>query len=181
MSMILFELAVGACALLAMASILIGVLRCGISPMPSSPLASNAVLSLAQPLKEGPIYELGSGWGGLAIRLARANPERMVTGYELSMIPYLFSVLAGRWSGLKNIEFRRQDFLRQDLSDAAMVVCYLFPGGMAQLADKLEGQSMILVSNTFALPGTEPDQVLKIGDRHRTRIYQYRLCHPIST
>ena len=141
--------------------------------MPSSPVASDAVLSLAKPLREGPIYELGSGWGGLAIRLARANPERMITGYEISMIPYLFSSLAIRWSGLKNIELRRQDFLRQDLSDAALVVCYLFPRGMTQLADKLDGQSLVVVSNTFAMPGWQPDEQRTLADRHRTRIYRY--------
>ena len=171
--MSILELAVSACALLAMASILIGVLRCGISPMPSSRAAAEAVLSLAKPLKDGPIYELGSGWGGLAVRLARAHPERMICGYEISTLPYLCSVLVGRWSGLKNLEFRRQDFLRRDLSDAALVVCYLFPRGMTQLADKLEGQSLVVVSNTFALPGWQPDELVKLGDRHRTRVYRY--------
>jgi hypothetical protein len=157
-----------------MLSILIGVLRCGISPMPSTRAAAAAVLSLAVPAKEGPIYELGSGWGGLAISLARAHPERIVCCYELSTIPYLFSVLAGRWSGLENLGFRRRDFLRQDLSDAALVVCYLYPGGMEQLAAKLEGQSLVVVSNTFAMPGWEPDEVVELGDRHRTRVYRYR-------
>ena len=169
-----FEIAVGAVSLLAMTSILIGVLRCGISPMPSTRTAAKAVLSLAVPVEEGPIYELGSGWGGLAIYLARAHPERIIRGYEISTIPYLFSVLAGRWSGLENLEFRRQDFMRQDLSDAAAVVCYLFPKGMEQLAVKLEGQSVVVVSNTFAMPGWEPDEVVELGDRHRTRVYRYR-------
>jgi len=168
-----FEIAVGAGALLAMLSILIGVLRCGISPMPSTRSAARAVLSLAVPVKEGPIYELGSGWGGLAICLARAHPERRFCCYEISTFPYLFSVLAGRWSGLENLGFRRKDFLRQDLSDAAAVVCYLFPRGMEQLVAKLEGQSLVVVSNTFAMPGWEPDEVVELGDRHRTRVYRY--------
>ncbi len=172
------EIAVGGAAVLAMVSILIGVLRCGISPMPSSRRAVEAVLGLAHPTKEGPLYELGSGWGGLAICLARVHPNRTILCYEISTLPYLFSVLRGRLSGLENLEFRRADFLRADLSGAALVVCYLFPGGMERLAAKLEGQSLVVVSNTFAMPGWEPDQVVELGDRHRTRVYRYQ--HPGS-
>ena len=167
------ELTVSALALLAMTSILIGVLRCGISPMPSTRAAAIAMRRLAVPLDDGPIYELGSGWGGLAIDLARAHPDRRVRGYEISTLPYLFSIFLGHCSGLNNLEFRRQNFLRQDLSEAAMVVCYLFPGGMTRLAEKLEGHSLVLVSNTFAMPGWEPEEVVELGDRHRTRVYRY--------
>ena len=142
--------------------------------MPSSRTAISAIRSLAVPVDDGPIYELGSGWGGLAINLARAHPERQVRGYEISTLPYLFSVFLGRCSGLKNLEFRRQNFHQHDLSDAAMVVCYLFPGGMSELAEKLKGHSLVVVSNTFALPGWEPEKVVDLGDRHRTRVYRYR-------
>jgi len=140
------EIAVGGAAVLAMVSILIGVLRCGISPMPSSRRAVEAMLTLAVPARDGAIHELGSGWGGLAISLARAHPNRVVLCYEISTLPYLFSVLRGRLSGLENLEFRRADFLRADLSGAALVVCYLFPGGMERLAAKLEGQSLVVTS-----------------------------------
>ena len=168
------EIAVGSAALLAMVSILIGVLRSGISPMPSSGRAVEVVLGLAVPAKEGAIHELGSGWGGLAICLARANPDRTILGYEISTLPHLFSVLRGRLSGLENMEFHRADFLRADLSGASLVVCYLFPGGMERLAAKLEGQSLVVVSNTFAMPGWEPEQVVELGDRHGTRVYRYQ-------
>ena len=62
------------------------------------------------------------------------------------MLPYLFSVFRARLSGLENLEFRRADILRADLAGAALVVCYLFPGGMERLAAKLEGQSLVVTS-----------------------------------
>ena len=44
---------------------------------------------------------------------------------------------------------------------------------MPRLADKLEGLSLVVVSNTFALPGWQPDKRVKLRDRHRTPVYRY--------
>ena len=47
---------------------------------------------------------------------------------------------------------------------------------MTALAETLGGRlpdGGLLISNTFALPGWKPRQVVELDDRYRTRIYCY--------
>jgi hypothetical protein len=170
------QLFLWASALFVMVSILVGVVRTGISPMPSSRRAVQQVLQFVVPPRPGSIYELGAAWGSLAVPLARAFPDRRIIAYELSTIPWLFLLLRVRVSGLKNIEVVRRDFFRDDLGKAAVVVCYLYPGSMVRLSTKLQSELMpatIVVSNAFALPGWVPDQKSQLKDLYRTKIYRY--------
>jgi hypothetical protein len=170
------QLFLWATALIVMVSILVGVVRTGISPMPSSRRAVAQVLQFVVPPRHGPIYELGAAWGSLAIPLARTFPDRRIIAYELSTIPWLFLWLRVRVSGLNNIEVIRRDFFRDDLGKAAVVVCYLYPGSMVQLSTKLQSElppGTVVVSNTFALPGWVPDQQSQLKDMYRTKIYRF--------
>jgi len=172
----LVELLVLGLALGVMLSVVWGTLRAGISPMPSSDKARKAMLSLLPASVDGPILELGSGWGGLACCLAERHPQAPVQGYEVSVLPWLFSVLRQRALGLGNLSFHRADFRGVDFSGARVLVCYLHPEGMKKLGEALEGglpRGVMLVSNTFALPGFEPHQVLVLDDLYSTRVYSY--------
>ena len=172
-----WQIAVGLLALASVFSIVIGALRTKISPMPSSRKATKRLLSLVPP-GEGPVVELGAGWGGLCIALARAHPQRQVIGYELSSIPWLCSLLRARLAGMENLSVYKLDFFVTDLSAAQVVVCYLYPVGMSRLSPKLLAElepGATVLSNTFALPGWEPEAVEKLDDLHRTPVYRYRM------
>lgn len=155
----------------------------GISPMPSSSKARRAVMQLIEIADaEGEagndaIVDLGSGWGSLVIRLARKYPDRQVVGYELSLIPWLVSLCASKCLGLDNLKLYRRDFLKADLSKASVLVCYLFPGGMAALEGKLRGElsgsRRYLISNNFALPSVEAEKVAQLDDYYRSPVYLY--------
>jgi hypothetical protein len=176
MTSIPLQLFLGTSALFAMVSILVGFLRTGISPMPSSGRAVRQVLQFVVPPRTGPIYELGAAWGSLAIPLAKAFPDQRVIAYELSTIPWLFLWLRVRVSGLRNLEVVRRDFFRDDLAKAAVVVCYLYPRGMVRLSTKLRSEltpGTVVVSNTFALPGWTPEQTSQLTDLYRTNIYRF--------
>jgi hypothetical protein len=170
------QLLLWAGALFAMVSILVGVVRTGISPMPSSRRAVQQVLQFVVPPRPGPIYELGAAWGSLAVPLAKAFPDRRIIAYELSTIPWLFLLLRVRVFGLKNIEVVRRDFFRDDLGSAAVVICFLYPGSMVRLSTKLRSELIpgtVVVSNTFALPGWVPDHQSQLKDLYRTKIYRF--------
>jgi len=155
-------------------------LRLGISPMPSSTKACRAILDVSEQAPEGSIIDLGSGWGTLAFALARKHPERPVIGYELSWLPWIYSLTCKTIFGLHNLRILRQDFLTADLSEASLLVCYLFPKGMIELQQKLShGQhpDTLLISSTFALPGREPTQTIRLDDLYHTPVYIYRLTH----
>jgi len=126
----------------------------------------------------GAIFELGSGWGNLLIPLAKTYPQRKIVGYELSLVPWLASSLLKKILGLENLQLYRKNFLHADLSSASVILCYLFPGGMQGLENKLKadgGKPDYLISNNFALPSHSPSKTLQIDDFYRSPIYLYAL------
>ncbi len=164
--------AIGLCGL----SIAWFTLKLGISPMPSSAKACRAILKASEQAGEGSIIDLGSGWGTLLFALARKYPERPVIGYELSWLPWAYSQACKTIFGLHNLNVLRQNFLTADLSEASLLVCYLFPEGMIDLQQKLShGQhpDTLLISSTFALPDREPTQTIRLDDLYNTPIYIY--------
>jgi hypothetical protein len=168
---------------LAALSIIVSTLRLGISPMPTSRRVRRAMLAMVPADVRGEVHELGCGWGGLAVSLARHCPKARVIAWEASLVPWLVSWLRGR--GVENLQVRRGDFLRADLSRAEVLVCYLFTGGMRALAEKLArergGTPVCLVSNTFSVHGWTPVDTVTVEDAWRTRVYRYTQVPASST
>ncbi|WP_303722170.1 class I SAM-dependent methyltransferase [Malonomonas rubra] len=160
-------------------SIVWNSLRVGITPVPSSKKARQTILQAAEAAAaEGAILELGCGWGHLALLLAQKYPHRQVIGYEVSLFPWLFSLLLKRLRRADNLLLLKRNFLGSELPPAALAICYLHPGGMTKLAKKLREerpQIDMLISNTFALPDREPLQIYRLKDIYKSPIYVYRL------
>ncbi len=163
--------------LLAFFSIIIYSLILGISPMPSSRKAKLMMIQLLPKNMEGGIiYELGSGWGGLALLLAKHYPRANVIAFELSPIPYLVSRIRQFLSKRTNLTIVRGNFYDHNLSNAKAVICYLFPDGMKKLAPKLNKElpeKCTIISNTFALREWNNSSLFFLDDWAATRIYQY--------
>ena len=157
-------------------SIVWSTLKTGISPMMSSSTACQTMLAEINTGEKGALVDLGSGWGTLVIAVAKKHPNKQVIGYEVSWFPWLVSVVFKYSLGLGNLTLHRKDFKNADLSGAATLVCYLFPGAMVALEDKLKydmPKKITIVSNTFALPTCKPAKVIKLKDFYRTPIYVY--------
>lgn len=158
-------------------SIVWSTLKTGISPMMSSNKARQTMLNAISMDEKGALIDLGSGWGTLVIAVAKNQPNKQVIGYELSWFPWMVSVLFKYSLGLGNLTLYRKDFKNADLSSASTLVCYLFPGGMVALEDKLKHEKVnnkiTIVSNTFALPSCKPTNVIKLKDFYQTPIYVY--------
>ena len=150
-------------------------LRLGISPYPTPRTIREALIVSLPALPQGKIYELGSGWGGLARALARRFPDRMVVAYEAALIPYLFSKSIQWLVPCRNLRIYHRNFLRELLEDAALVCCYLYPGAMRQLSSKFRSElrpGTMIVSHTFALPEYKP---LTSHHSAHTPIYIYQI------
>lgn len=185
-------------------SIIYSSLRFGISPMPSSRKAYNAVFQLIDAITNdstfglkpdlapnasfppsfdftdsGPIIDLGSGWGNLVLRIAKRYPNKEVIGYEMSILPWLTSVLLKKAFGLNNLTLHRQDFYNVKFPAKSVLVCYLFPEAMAKISTKLRGQSEVsfLISNNFALPDFQPCKTIQLNDFYKSPIYLYKLSY----
>lgn len=157
-------------------SIVWSTLRTGISPTMSSGKACKAMLDSVKTPNNGPVIDLGSGWGTLVVAAARQHPQQAVIGYELSWFPWLVSVIRKHSLGLGNLSLYRSDFSKADIGDASVLFCYLFPKSMAGLYEKLVRERLddvLIVSNTFALPGCEPANVVRLSDLYRSPVYVY--------
>jgi len=164
----------------AIALTLVYTLRTGISPVPTSPRVRRALLgALPAALGPGTIFELGCGWGSLALPLARAYPGHRVEAYELSPIPWaVCRVRALLGPGGGNLGVHRRCMHRADLRGASLVVCYLYPGGMESLRPKFEAElppGALVTSNFFPVPGWEPARTVRVDDLEGSRVYLYRV------
>lgn len=174
--MFLIKIIIIACIIAAGISIVLTSLKAGIGPMPSSGKARRVVLSAAKTTGAGPIIDLGSGWGSFVIALARKYPDRKIIGYELSSVPYYFSLCIKQFLGLDNLTLKHEDFLKAELPGASVLVCYLFPGGMVSLEEKLLHElkgNTSLISCLFALPSCMPSRTIRINDVYKTPVYIY--------
>ncbi len=146
--------------------------------MPSSAAVRKIILDEVGIAGEGAVIDAGSGWGTLLVRIAAGYPERKVTGYELSPVPWLVSYIRKKMYRLDNCTIYRRDFLKADISDAAIMVCYLYPGGMRKLEKKLEEEKTdvhTVISSTFAFPSFNFDKVIRANDMHRSPVYVYSI------
>jgi hypothetical protein len=161
---------------LAGASLVYFTLRTGISPMPSNRLQREAILAAAGET-DGPIYELGAGWGSLAFALAERFPNAQVIAFEVSWVPYLAMRVRQLVRPRKNLTLRCADFLRAPLNDGRLFVCYLFRKGMKKLKTKLEREApgARLVAHTFSVHGWTPESEQTLTDIYRTPVFVYRV------
>ena len=172
---VLVGLAVGAAL-----SIILHVLITGTPPMPTLARERRAILAALpeaaaapfpeSPLRDGlphdgPLMELGGGWGALALALAERYPERTVHAFERSPLPWAVCRLRALCMS-RNLIVHRRDFFQADLSPAALVTCYLSPHLMVKLAPKLEKElrpGSMVISNTFAIPGWRAQSTIPTG------------------
>lgn len=170
------------------ASLVVYTFVTGISPMPTSRKVGfkvqDAVDEAVASMETLPQHacELGFGWGSLLVPTARRLPDLHWRGWERSPLPYWFTRVRV-WAQLKpphrtRITCIRGDFLLDDLRNADLILCYLYPGGMNALAEKLlrdHKSDGWLISHTFRLPGRQPRREYRADDLYQTPVYLYNL------
>ena len=175
---LIFGLIAAAGIALGALSVIVYTLRYGISPMPTSPRVRRVLLELLPDDPGGPVAELGAGWGTLAFPLARRWPERAVTAYEISPVPWLFMRCRQAVTPCRNLRVLRRNFFAEDLRGTALVVCYLYPDAMSRLRAKFEAElpsGAVVLTHTFAVPGWVPETAVRAPDLYRTPVYLYRI------
>lgn len=172
------EIIVLAAVLLAILSVFLPTLWTRASPLPTSGAVRGTLLAMLPETIDGPVYDLGSGWGGLARALARRYPRSPVIGFEVSVLPWAWSRLGQVPGGSANLTFRFGDFHKADLTGAMLVVCYLPGPAIEKLRPKLEAElkpGALVASNTFHLQGWTPVEVRTAPDAHASQVYLYRV------
>ena len=162
------------------AAVAVWTVATGSPPTPTSPQVRRAMLAILPPRLPGPncgrIYELGSGWGGLSRALADRFPGQPVVGIELSPLPFLVARARNLIIPKQNLTLQFGSFLNADISDAALVVCYLSPNVLMKLRLKMERElasDTLVLSNTFGIPEWKPVATGAAPDMYRSLVYLY--------
>ncbi len=123
------------------------------------------------------VADLGSGLGGMLRFLARQRPDGSYVGMEIAPLPFLLSWMRMRLcSGC--YEVRWGSLWHADLQPFGVVYAYLSPVPMPDLWRKVQREmrpGTLFISNTFQVPGVEPNEVVQLDDLHQSRLYVYRL------
>jgi SAM-dependent methyltransferase len=112
------------------------------------------------------ILDLGSGTGKLTLEIGRAIPSAHITGLEISLTPFLLSLLR-RWLWrVTNVDYKREDFWRYDLSGVDAVVLFINGKVQERMAKKLKAElpsGALIILNETHLPDWDPIEVLTVG------------------
>jgi SAM-dependent methyltransferase len=124
------------------------------------------------------VLDFGSGRGELTRAIARALPYAQVTGIESAFFPYRQSMLLGRLSRLKNLDYRRLDFWSCDCSKVDAVVMYLSGKLTKEIGEKLHRElkpGALVITYTFALLGEwAVEEVITFRSPFKETLYVYR-------
>lgn len=117
-------------------------------------------------LKPGETFiDLGSGWGNI-INLAKVHFKANAIGYEISPLPFIYSICKGNKTIFTNLS-------NADLKHADLVYIYLSPKLIKSivplLTSSIDNGTRVL-SITFPIPGLIPKKLEKY---HRHKIFLY--------
>lgn len=122
------------------------------------------------------VIDIGSGVGGLMMKLSQHRPDAVIEGIEIAPIPWLIS--RGRaWLRRSKVLFRYGDYHQLDFAQYDVIYAYLSPAVMTDLWHKARRemrQGSLLVSYEFAIDAVPATQVLR---SHSTapQIYVWRM------
>jgi cyclopropane fatty-acyl-phospholipid synthase-like methyltransferase len=144
------------------------------------------MLELAEIKKGDVLYDLGSGDGRIVIRAAQKYRIRAV-GIEMDQLLLDKARRDAKSAGVTRlVEFRSEDALKANISDATVVTLYMLPwfneAMKPSLKKKLKPGSRI-VAHDFGIEGWPPDRTEKLpgyeikpgGYKHQHTIYLWRV------
>ncbi len=148
-------------------------LRTGVPTVTSTPAIRKKMIEIlkqeASSRKSGKrftILDLGSGTGKLTLEIGRALPDAQITGLEVSIAPFLISLLRRKLWGVQNVVYKRENFWPYDLKGVDAVTVYMTGKIRERMAKKLKDDlppGALVISNETYLPGWEPVAVHKTG------------------
>lgn len=115
--------------------------------------------------KEKVFLELGSG-DGRVVREAVKGYRVKGIGIELNPFLVIYSKIISKIQGLKNIEFKRENFFKSDLNSADIIFLFLMPETLERLKNKFLKEckkGTLIISHGFKIPGFEKYLVRKIS------------------
>lgn len=142
--------------------------------VPTPAKVVDRMLELAEVKATDVIYDIGSGDGRIVIQAAKRYGVKSV-GIEIDGELIDRSRSRASAEGVDRLaEFRREDALSADISEATVVTIYMFPDFNAKLAPKLRRlkSGARVVSHDFGIEGWAPTKTEQVPD---TRFHTHTL------
>lgn len=142
----------------------------------SNPATVAALDELIGEHESGRFLDLGAGLGSTVIPLADRWPDRHFTGVENAPLTWLGGRLLS--VGRPNLDWRYGDLWQTPLAGYDLVYAFLSPAPMPELWQKVSREmapGSLFVSNSFAVPGVAPDEVIEVPCAPPRTLYCYRI------
>lgn len=125
----------------------------------------------------GRFIDLGCGIGGILLYLSRSSKNYWFEGIESAPGPFILCWLRMKLSPVGKKRLLYGSLWNTNLADYDVVYCFLSPEPMPELFIKAKREMQpgsLLISNSFEVPGEQPDQVIDVGDKRQTRLMVWK-------
>jgi hypothetical protein len=147
---------------------------------PFIPIPHDAIPSLiehATITKGDIVYDLGCGDARILQVLAKRHPDVQFVGIEKALFPYLIAKIFSL--KFNNIKIKRKNFFKIPITDATVIITYLFPSVLDLLLPKFERElhNAKLFSFDFPFSKKEYETVYTIKERQGklgSKIFVYK-------
>lgn len=143
----------------------------------SSLSACQALEQLMPAEKNFYFLDVGCGTGSVLHYLDRIFPFGMFHGVETAPVPFAISWIRSKL-GKSQFQVRYQSMWQVDYSRYDVVYAFLSPQPMAELWQKVQREMQpgsLFISNSFAVPGVEPDEVIELNAGRATALLVWRI------
>lgn len=145
-----------------------GIIAAPFVPTPRNIIRKALEISSLKPGEK--FYDIGSG-DGRALIIAARDFGAAATGFELAFPLYVYSIIIIYFCGyFKKAQVLWKNFLKEDISDADVVFCWLTPKAYPKLKEKFEKELKYgarIVTFSSPLLFWEPDKILSIESGSR--------------
>ena len=110
------------------------------------------------------LYDLGCGDARILLRAVQKCPDIKAVGVDMGFIPYLLAKFKTRKH--KNIQIKREDIFKTDISSATHIFLYLYPKVINKLIKNIQEQckpGTRVISCDFELTETLPTQIIELN------------------
>jgi hypothetical protein len=122
------------------------------------------------------VIDIGCGFAGVLLEMAKKRPSAQFWGIEIAPLPYLISWVRSYFSG-RSVRILFGDYSNLDFSKYDLVFAYLSPAAMPVLWSIVQKQmrpGTCLLSYEFVIPDIEPTAIINIGEK-KHNLYLWRI------
>lgn len=135
--------------------------------IPTSKEVINNITENLQLTENSILYDLGCGDARILKRVAELKPEIKIVGIDIAFIPYFLAKFFTR--KYKQIEIRRENIFKTDISDATHIFLYLYPKAVNKLINNIKNQcaqGTRIVSCDFEIESCRPINIVNLKNNH---------------